>query len=200
MLKIGVTGGIGSGKTTVCKIFEVLDIPVYYADPRAKLLMIEDYKLVKEIKKLLGDKSYNKDKSLNRKYIANIIFNDKNKLNALNALVHPAVKDDFDKWCDSQNSPYVLKEAALLFENGSYKSLDKTILVSAPLELRVLRVMKRDNHTRESILSRVRNQMPESEKEKLADIIIKNDNDISLISQIIEIHRQLVKDSNAKIH
>ena len=200
MLKIGVTGGIGSGKTTVCKIFEVLDIPVYYADPRAKLLMIEDSKLVKEIKKLLGDKSYNKDKSLNRKYIANIIFNDKNKLNALNALVHPAVKDDFDKWCDSQNSPYVLKEAALLFENGSYKSLDKTILVSAPLELRVLRVMKRDNHTRESILSRVRNQMPESEKEKLADIIIKNDNDISLISQIIEIHRQLVKDSNAKIH
>ncbi len=200
MLKIGVTGGIGSGKTTVCKIFEVLDIPVYYADPRAKLLMIEDSKLVKEIKKLLGDKSYNKDKSLNRKYIANIIFNDKNKLNALNALVHPAVKNDFDKWCDSQNSPYVLKEAALLFENGSYKSLDKTILVSAPLELRVLRVMKRDNHTRESILSRVRNQMPESEKEKLANIIIKNDNDISLISQIIEIHRQLVKDSNAKIH
>ena len=200
MLKIGVTGGIGSGKTTVCKIFEVLDIPVYYADPRAKLLMIEDQNVVKKIKKLLGDKSYNADNSLNRQYIADIIFNDKTRLDALNALVHPAVKDDFDRWCESQDSPYVLKEAALLFENGSYKSLDKTILVSASLELRILRVMKRDNHTRESILSRVKNQMPESEKEKLADIIINNDGEISLISQIIDIHNELLKDSNAKIH
>jgi len=199
MLKIGVTGGIGSGKTTVCKIFNVLGIPVYYADPRAKELMVTDPVLISAIKSLLGDKSYNEDLSLNRQYIAEIIFSDKNKLDALNSLVHPAVKRDFDKWSKSQKTPYVLKEAALLFESGSYKDLDKTILVSAPLELRIKRVILRDNSSKESILSRVKNQMDETDKEKLADYIINNDGRTSLILQIIKLHNQFIKSSNEEI-
>jgi len=199
MLKIGVTGGIGSGKTTVCKIFNVLGIPVYYADPRAKELMVTDPVLISAIKSLLGDKSYNEDLSLNRQYIAEIIFSDKNKLDALNSLVHPAVKRDFDKWSKSQKTPYVLKEAALLFESGSYKDLDKTILVTAPLELRIKRVTQRDNSTKESILSRVKNQMDEVDKEKLADYIIINDEKTSLIHQIVQLHNHFIKESNEEV-
>lgn len=197
MLKIGITGGIGSGKTTVCNLFELLNIPVYYADPRAKHLMVSDLTLISQIKKLLGKDSYNNDLSLNKPFIANIIFNNKYKLNSLNSLVHPAVKRDFNKWCEMQNSPYVLKEAALLFESGSYKDLDQNILVSAPLELRILRVMQRDNTSRDRIISRVNNQMIESEKKSLADFIINNNGKIPLIPQIYKLHNQFIREANA---
>lgn len=189
MLKIGVTGGIGSGKTTVCRIFELLNIPVYYADERAKMLMSSDNDLITTIKKLLGKNSYFNDLSLNRKYISKIVFNDKDILKKLNELVHPAVKKDFDNWAQKQNSTYVIKEAALLFETSSYKDLEKTILVSAPLNLRIQRVMTRDNTNKESVLSRVKNQMPEEAKEELADYIILNDEKHSLVKQIIELDK-----------
>lgn len=188
MLKIGITGGIGSGKTTVCNIFELLNIPVYNADLKAKQLMVSDKKLIESIKGLLGNESYSKEGKLNRSYIANIVFNNKKKLSKLNVLVHPAVKIDFDKWAMNQESKYVLKEAALLFEAGSYRDLDFNILVSAPLEVRILRVMKRDNTDRQSIIARVNNQMPEEDKIKLSDFYINNDGQHSLIAQIIDLH------------
>ena len=146
MKRIGITGGIGSGKTTVCKIFESLGIPVYYADDRAKVLMTENKKLVDEIKKLIGDKSYFEDGSLNRQYIASVVFKNKNKLEQLNSLVHPAVAKDGILWQQSQSVvPYTLKEAALLIESGSFQALDYLITVWAPKETRIQRVIKRDN-------------------------------------------------------
>lgn len=193
MLKIGITGGIGSGKTTVCKMFEILGIPVYYADSRAKALMTEDPHLVAQIKNLLGKKVYRKDGSLDRKRIAKIVFNDKEKLSQLNALVHPAVAIDGDRWHKSQtNVPYTLKEAALLVESGSYKSMDYLISVWAPKELRIERVQIRDNASREEVEARIDKQMPEIEKLIAADLVIINDEKTSLIEQIVTIHKFLI--------
>ncbi len=197
MLKIGVTGGIGSGKTTVCSLFELLNIPVYYADLMAKKLMVSNDRLIKNIKKLLGSNSYDSNGNLNKSYIADIIFNNKEKLESLNKLVHPAVNIDFEKWAKTQNSPYVLKEAALLFENGSYKNLDYNLLVTAPLELRIFRVIKRDNITREDVLSRVNNQLPDSKKIILADFVINNDGHTSLIHTVIDLHNRFLKQHHA---
>ena len=192
MLKIGITGGIGSGKTTVCKMFEILGIPVYYADARAKALMTKDPALVAQIKNLLGKKVYQKDGSLDRKRIAKIIFNDREKLVQLNALVHPAVAIDGENWHKSQtNAPYTLKEAALLVESGSYKSMDYLISVWAPKELRIERVQIRDNASREEVEARIDKQMPEMEKLKIADLVIINDEKTSLIEQVVRIHKYL---------
>ena len=191
MLKIGITGGIGSGKTTVCKIFELLSIPVYYADMRAKELMVQNKTLIQNIIYLLGDESYTKDLQLNKKYIADKIFNDKEKLKGINALVHPVVKRDFKKWTEKQNSSYIIQENALLFDTGQYKELDYNILVSAPPEIRIFRVMQRDNTDFNSILARINNQMDEKYKTALADYFIINDGKHSLIKQIIELDKEL---------
>ena len=194
MLKIGITGGIGSGKTTVCKMFEVLGIPVYYADARAKALMTEDPILVAQIKDLLGKKVYQKDGSLDRKRIAKIVFNDKEKLTQLNSLVHPAVAIDGENWHKSQTDvSYTLKEAALLVESGSYKSMDYLISVWAPKELRIERVQIRDNTSREEVEARIDKQMPEIEKLKAADLVIINDENSSLIEQVMKIHKLLTQ-------
>jgi dephospho-CoA kinase len=145
MLKIGITGNIGSGKTTVSKLFELIGIPVFYADDAAKILMVTDEVLIAGIKQTFGAESYLDDKTLNRKHIADIVFNDETQLAKLNALVHPAVFRAFDKWAEEElkdDVPYVLKEAAVLFESSSYKFCDKTIMVTAPLELRIKRVMR----------------------------------------------------------
>jgi len=193
MLKIGITGGIGSGKTTVCKVFEALGIPIYYADDRAKFLMNTDEFLVTEITKLFGEKAYLSIGELNRPHIASIAFSDKEVLQKLNALVHPVVHQDSKKWfSEQQNVPYVLKEAALHFETGGYKMLDKMITVFAPKEVRIERVMKRDNRTAAEVEARVNNQMPDSEKVKLADFVIYNDGSQSLIQQIYTIHQKLI--------
>lgn len=192
MLKIGITGGIGSGKTTICSIFKLLNIPVYNADLMAKKLMTSDENLIESIKILLGNESYTQNGELNRPYIANIIFKNIRKLKKLNFLVHPAVKIDFEKWATEQESKYVIKEAALLFEAGSYKDLDYNILVFAPLEVRISRVINRDNTDRESIISRINNQMPEEEKNKLADYFINNDGNHSLIKQILQLHSEFL--------
>ena len=190
MLKIGITGNMGSGKTTVSKVFEILGIPVFYADDAAKSVMVTDEILIREIKETFGDASYFEDGSLNRKHIADIVFNDGEQLKKLNALVHPATFRAFDKWVAAvTDAPYVLKEAALLFESDSYKMCDHTIMVKAPLETRIQRVMQRDGFTREEVKSRNAKQFPEEKKTALADYIINNDGTQLVIPQVLELHR-----------
>jgi dephospho-CoA kinase len=192
MLKIGITGGIGSGKTTVCKMFETMGVPVYYADDRAKFLMNTDEFLVSEITKLFGEQAYLSKGELNRPHLASIAFSDKNVLQKLNALVHPVVHQDSEKWfSEQQNVPYVLKEAALHFETGGYKMLDKMIMVFAPKEIRIQRVIQRDNRTLAEVEARINNQMPDSEKIKLSDFVIYNDGSQSLIQQIYAVYKML---------
>ncbi|MCO6478619.1 MAG: dephospho-CoA kinase [Phaeodactylibacter sp.] len=193
MLKVGITGGIGSGKTTACKVFETLGIPVYYADSQAKQLMVSDPRLVAGIKALFGPESYLRDGALNRPFIAQQVFSNDEKLKQLNALVHPAVAEDAERWHHAQeNVPYTLKEAALLFESGSYKQLDKLITVSAPEKLRIQRVMERDGVSAEEVRARMKKQMPEEEKVKRSDFVIYNDGAHFLIRQVLDIHRALL--------
>jgi dephospho-CoA kinase len=190
MIKVGITGGIGSGKTTVCKIFETLGIPVYYADDRAKWLMTFDKSLKNEIKSLFGKETYFRNGRLNRKYLANIVFHDKTKLNQLNALVHPAVANDGEQWFQNISSPYgyALKEAALMIESNSHLLLDKLILVTASKENKIARVIKRDKSSRAEIIARIDKQLLDSEKSKYADYIINNDGETGLIEPVMKIH------------
>jgi dephospho-CoA kinase len=193
MLKIGITGGIGSGKTTVCHIFEALGIPIYNADDRAKALMTTDTALVAQIKANFGEESYFNNGTLNRNYISSIVFNNAEKLALLNSLVHPAVFRDGEAWHNAQkNVPYTLKEAALLIDNGSYKMLDKVITVFAPKPLRLQRVLARDTATKEAVLARMNKQMPEREKMRIADFVIRNDGKHGLIQQVLAVHRELL--------
>jgi dephospho-CoA kinase len=191
-LKIGITGGIGSGKTTVCSIFETLGIPIYYADDRAKRLMTDDTTLVAAIQNLFGATAYHADGALNRPYIAQIVFNEPAKLQALNALVHPAVRRDAQNWHENQlNTPYTLQEAALLFENNSYKLFDKIIVVTAPQEVRLQRVLQRDKVDSKAVLARMAQQLPETDKINKADFVIYNDGKTLLVPQVMAIHQKL---------
>ncbi|RZK82028.1 MAG: dephospho-CoA kinase [Pedobacter sp.] len=194
MLKIGITGGIGSGKTTVCKIFETLGIPVFYADNVAKQIMATDELLVSGVKKVFGVESYFGDGSLNNKHIANIVFNNIDQLNKLNALVHPAVFRAFDTWFANlpKGIPYTLKEAALLFESGSYQMSDKNVLVVSPTKLKLERVIKRDSVTEEQVVARMNKQLSDKQKLKMADFIVHNDDEHSLITQVMELHQQFL--------
>ncbi len=193
MLKVGITGGIGSGKTTVCAIFATIGVPIYYADDRAKELMVSDEQLIQSIQDLLGEQAYHADKSLNRAFIAQQVFNDKNLLQQLNAIVHPAVFKDKQNWYEThQTKKYTLYETAILFESGSYKMLDKIITVFAPQEERIARTMKRDNLSREEVLSRMDKQISEEEKMSKSDFIIYNDHSQPLIHQVLTIHQQLI--------
>lgn len=195
MIKVGITGGIGSGKTTVCEIFERLGVPVYYADKQAKYLMETDKKLREAIRQLFGDEAFDSENNLNRTFIAGIVFKDEEKLLALNALVHPAVKADYDSWnsiLERKEYPYSLKEAALLVESGSYKDLDKLIVVSAPLEDRIKRVMARDNVSEEQVKARIDAQLPDAEKVKLADYVIANNLIMELVPQVSKVHLDLL--------
>ena len=193
-IQVGITGGIGSGKSLVCKIFHSLGISVYDADSHAKELMTTDGILVSEIKKEFGVLSYNADGSLNRAYLGNTVFNDSARLKTLNSLVHPRVGINYQQWVDKQiDQPYVLKEAALLFEANSHQSLDKVIVVHANEALRLQRVLKRDQHrTAQQVLSIMSNQMPEEEKLKRADFIVRNDETILLIPQVVALHHHFI--------
>lgn len=196
MIKVGITGGIGSGKTSACQVFERLGVPVYYADIRAKQLMEEDKELIASIKKLIGDSAYDENGNLNRKLVADTVFSDEEKLLQLNGLVHPVVAKDYASWNEilqRKNYPYSIKEAALLVEAGSYKQCDKLIVVTANLEDRIKRVMTRDNASREHVLARINAQMPESEKVKLADFVIHNDAIMDLVPQVSKIHFALTQ-------
>jgi len=193
MLKIGITGGIGSGKSTISKVFEVLGIPVFYADDAAKQVMTTDPILIAALKDTFGNEAYFEDGSLNRKHIANIVFNNPAELAKLNAITHPAVFRAFDNWlAETHNAPYVMKEAALMFESGSAKLCDKNILVYAPLEMRINRVVKRDGLSRAEVESRNARQFTDEQKLKLADYVITNDDSQLVIPQILALHQQFL--------
>lgn len=195
-LLIGLTGGIGSGKTTVSKIFSILGIPIYYADDRAKWLMVNNANLVAEIKRNFGEESYFINGSLNRVYLGDKVFKDPKQTQLINSLVHPAVKLDFEEWVTLQKAPYVIKEAALLFETGSYKQLDSIINVSSPIKIRIARILMRDTHRTESQLNEIIDkQWPDDEKNKLADFVIKNADNKLLIPQVLDIHAKLISGS-----
>jgi len=195
MLRIGLTGGIGSGKTTVAKIFQVLGIPVYYADDVAKKLMNTDASLKEAIIKHFGAQAY-RNGELDRKYMASVVFNDTAKLKLLNSLTHPATIRDAEEWMrqlaesGGQNAPYIIKEAALLFESGANKSVDKVIGVYAPRPLRIKRVMKRDGVTEEEVIKRISRQMDEEEKMKCCDYVITNNEEQLLLPQVMELHNK----------
>jgi dephospho-CoA kinase len=188
VLQIGITGGIGSGKSVVCKIFSALGIPVYDADSRAKTLMTTDGILVDQIKKEFGLLSFHEDGTLNREYLATV-FSDAGQLARLNQLVHPRVAEDYRRWSERQQSVYVLKEAALLFETKSFRLLDKTIVVNAPETLRMKRVLQRDKHRNQQQIENImNNQLPEEEKLKQADFVIRNDETQLVIPQVLALH------------
>ncbi|NVK49222.1 MAG: dephospho-CoA kinase [Cyclobacteriaceae bacterium] len=190
---IGLTGGIGSGKSTVARLFEILGIPVYYADDRAKWLMNTDANLKKSIVEAFGTESYQEDGSLNREYLAQTVFGDPEKVKKINSLVHPAVAEDFKNWATSQTTPYVLKEAALIFETGGEEQLDKVINVSSPLRVRMARVLMRDPHrTEEQVNHIINQQLPDEIKNEKADFVIKNKNNMLLIPQVLAIHKTLI--------
>jgi len=190
MLKVGLTGGIGSGKTTVAEIFAQLGIAIYISDNRAKALMVNDIDLQSSIINLFGDESYINGR-LNRSYIASIVFSDKKELEKLNALVHPALKKDFDLWATQQTSPYIIKEAAILFESNANIGLDKVILIEAPQHLRLSRVMNRDKVSSEDVLARMDKQWSDERKRVLSDYRILNDDKCSVLEQVLKIHDEL---------
>ena len=192
MLKIGITGGIGSGKTTVCKVFQLQHIPVFYADTQAKIIMQTDLQLVADIKDAFGKDVYSPRGVLNRSMLAALVFSDEEKLKKLNSLVHPAVFKAFDKWVAQQEAPYVMKEAALLFESGSYKDCDYTILVKAPQRLKIARIIERDKVSESDVLKRMSKQLSDEEKELRSDFIILNDEQQMLIPQVLDLHEKFL--------
>jgi dephospho-CoA kinase len=191
--QIGITGGIGSGKSLVCRIFSALGIPVYDADSRAKSVMTTDGILISQIKKEFGVLSYHADGSINREYLAQA-FKSSEKLKILNELVHPRVGIDYKQWVSEQHTSYIIKEAALLFEAKSNLGLNKTIMVYAPRELRVKRVLQRDAHrNRQQVEEIINNQMPDEEKMRLADFVVTNDETQLVIPQVLALHDQFLK-------
>jgi dephospho-CoA kinase len=193
--QIGITGGIGSGKSTICKIFTCLGVPVYDADSRAKSIMTTDGILIEQIKKEFGDLAYLSDGSLDREYLSRVIFENQEKRTLLNQMVHPRVAADTDRWLDqNREASYVVREAALLIESGAYLRVDKVILVTAPEELRIKRVLARDPHRlREEVVKIMATQLPEEEKKKVADVVVYNDETQLLVPQILHLHNQFLK-------
>lgn len=197
LLKAGLTGGIGSGKSTVARIFGLLDIPVYDADTAAKTIMNEDEALKASIISHFGEDTYTGG-ALNRSYLASVVFKDEKKLALLNALVHPAVIHAAGQWMQRQNAPYVVKEAALIFESGSQEELDLVIGVYAPKPLRIQRTMERDKISREAVLKRMSAQVNEELKMRLCDFVLHNNEQRLLIPQVIALHEQLLLLSNKR--
>lgn len=192
MLKVGLTGGIGSGKSTVAAIFEVLGVPVYYADQAAKRLMHENAELKNKIIDQFGTEAY-RDGELNRDYLAAKVFSDPQQLALLNSFVHPLTIADAASWMNRQHSPYTIKEAALIFESGANASLDYVIGVSSPETLRIKRVMERDNISAEQVMARLHKQMNEADKMKKCDFLLFNDEQQLLVPQVIKLHEQLLQ-------
>ncbi|MBD0823103.1 dephospho-CoA kinase [Aestuariibaculum marinum] len=192
MMVVGLTGGIGSGKTTVAKQFEALGIPVYIADIEAKELMLTSSVIKTELIELFGKEVY-VDGELNKPFIANIIFNDKTYLQKMNAIVHPEVGKHFEAWKLKQNAPYVIKEVAILFENDGNKQCDLVITVTAPMDLRIQRLLKRDDTTEEKIQAIIKNQWSDEDKIALSDFVVNNVNLEETKEQVERIHEQIVK-------
>lgn len=192
MLRVGLTGGIGSGKSVVAEIFRSIGIPVYNADREAKRLMNSDPEIREAIIGAFGEESY-QGTVINRSFLVSNVFHDDEKLSVLNAIVHPATIADAKKWMSRQTSPYAIKEAAIIFETGADKYLDYVIGVRAPEALRVQRVMKRDGRTREEVYRWMSKQMDEKEKISRCDFVIENDGEHLLIPQVVALHKKLLK-------
>ena len=190
MHKIGVTGGIGSGKSTVCKIFEVLGIPVYYADERARDLILSDPRIRKGYIELFGEEVYENGR-LNRKLVADRIFSDRTLLEKVNRLVHPVVRDDFLRWTERQNAPYVIEEAAVMLESGGQDLLDFVVVVSAPESLRIQRVVHRDGTSGPKVKERINNQWTDQQRRELADYEVLADDRHLVVPQVLQIHAEL---------
>lgn len=197
MKKIGITGGIGSGKTTVCKIFRLFGIAVFHADDEAKILQNNDPQIKRQLIERFGENIYSQDGVVDRKKLANIVFNDPSELSFLNSIIHPVVKQKFLTWVDDyQNEPYVLFEAAILFEVGFANNFDLNILVTADERIRIKRVIRRDHLTEEAVRQRILNQSPDINKVNMANYIIENNNDRLLLPQIIKLDK-LIREGNS---
>jgi len=192
MKTIGLTGGIGSGKSVVAKVFATLNVPIYNSDIEAKKRMNSSSEIKEKLILEFGSEVY-LNNTLNRKFLANIIFNDKQKLEFVNSVVHPVVINHFNEWVSQQKSIYVIKENAILFESGMYKNVDFIITVTAPEEIRIERVMKRDSSTYEEVKSRISNQISDKEKINKSDFVIFNDDKELILPQIITIHKKMIK-------
>jgi dephospho-CoA kinase len=193
MLKIGITGGIGSGKSTVCKIFELLGVPVYYADEESKKLL-DTYKVQEQIIEVFKNSIVSVDKTIDRKKLADLVFSDKQALEKLNKIVHPAVGNHFEEWLKKQKANYIIKEAAILFESGAYKQVDEVITIVSPPELKIKRTIDRNKITKEEVLLRMNNQMTDEEKVERSKYVIVNDEEQLLIPQVMKIHELLTSE------
>jgi dephospho-CoA kinase len=198
VMKLGITGGIGSGKTSVCRVFSTFGIPVFSADSAAKEIMENDKEVIRLINNVAGKDLYSSG-SLDRAGLASLIFHDTTLLKKVNALVHPIVFEQFMSWTKVQTSPYVIMEAAILFESGASGMVDRTALVVAPVEERISRVIHRNNLSREKVLARMRNQMDDETKIKLADYVIENSENDMIIPSVLKIHEDILKYINNRI-
>jgi dephospho-CoA kinase len=195
MLKIGITGGIGSGKTTICRLFETLRVPIYYSDDAAKWLLQHNPEVRAQVSNLFGSTAYLPDGTLDRQALASVAFQNPEKMSLLESIVHPAVWQHSQQWLSQQapNTPYIIKESALLFESGAYTQLDKIITVTAPIDLRIARVMQRDQKSEADIRQRIARQMPDEDKINRSDFVIYNDGTQALIPQVLHIHQTLIE-------
>jgi dephospho-CoA kinase len=196
IMKLGITGGIGSGKTSVCRVFYVLGIPVFFADPEANLIMNSDEKIIREINKLASVNLY-PEGVLDRSKLASLIFNDQDLLRKVNSIVHPVVFDNFRRWTAIQTTPYIIMEAAILFESGASELVDRVATVIAPVEERIARVTKRNTLSREQVKERINNQMKDSERIKRSDYIINNSENDMIIPAILKIHEDILDHLNS---
>ncbi len=195
-MKLGITGGIGSGKTSVCRVFGVLGIPVFSADPEAQIIMNTERSVINSINDLAGKNLYT-DGKLNKEELANLIFNDPELLKKVNSLVHPVVFEHFREWADMQTTPYVIMEAAILFESGASKLVDRVATVVAPVEERIYRVIVRNKLTREQVTDRIKNQMDDEERIRLSDYVINNSENEMIIPVILGIHEDILNHLNS---
>lgn len=190
--RLGVTGGIGSGKTSVCRVFQILGIPVFSADPEARILMESDESIKNGLNKLAGTELF-ADGKLDSRRLADLIFSDTRKIEQVNRLVHPAVFEKFRKWSVQQDSPYVIMEAAILFESGAAQMMERIVTVTAPVEQRIERVMRRNDLSRVQVLDRIDRQMSDEEKIRLSHYVISNSENDMIIPAVLRIHEDILK-------
>jgi dephospho-CoA kinase len=195
-MKLGITGGIGSGKTSVCKVFNILGIPVFSADPEAQRIMNSDIDIKHKLNRIAGRDIYSEG-YLDRMGLASLIFNNQELLKQVNSLVHPVVFENFIRWVDTQSTPYVIMEAAILFESGASSLVDRVATVIAPVEERIARVTKRNRLSREQVMERIRNQMTDEERIKLSDYVINNSENEMIIPVILSIHEDIINHMNS---
>jgi len=196
LMKLGVTGGIGSGKTSVCRVFNVLGIPVYSADNEARKIMDDDVEIISGINKIVGKNLY-PEGNLDRMELATLIFNDPSLLSKVNSLVHPVVFEHFKKWTEIQDTPYVIMEAAILFESGAANLVDRIATVVAPVEERISRVTSRNRLSREQVMQRIRNQIDDDARIRMSDYVINNSENEMIIPVILKIHEDLINHLNS---